>query len=83
MVFFYLTTLALDIAFGTIYWIGKKTKDGVCYLVYSNSSDGSAKLDEDLNIEKLKLLEENRELMKKVEKQNLTIQQMKQDLMKD
>ena len=81
MVFFYLTNLALDIAFGTIYWIGKKTKDGVCYLVLGGKENSDGKEDTNQDNEKLKLLEENRELMKQIEKQNLTIQQMKQDIL--
>ena len=38
MVFFYLTTISLEILFGATWWIVKKTTNGLYYLVYGNKN---------------------------------------------
>ena len=51
--FFYLTTIALDITFGTVFWVVKSTKNGICYLVWGNENPKLIKYRDDDTLKKL------------------------------
>ena len=66
---FYLTNLVLDVVFGSVFWVLKKTTNGIYYLAYGNgeqlieiSKDEYEKLM--LLKDKNTLLEEQIELLK-------------------
>ena len=59
MIFFFLTNITLDIFWGVTYWIVKKTKNGVEYILYPNSQK--------------KIKDNSEQLLLEIQKQNIEI----------
>ena len=70
--FFLFTNVILDIAYGTVYWMLKKTKDGIYYVVWKD------------NTPKLITYDKNviDNLIDKTKKQEDEIKQLKENLNK-
>ena len=61
--FFYLTNFVLDVAFGSIYWVLKKTSNGIYYLTYGSGDQQMIQISKD-EYEKLLLQKDINMLLK-------------------